>query len=423
MTMALYQTYLSDPEMEHLCGDAALLGHVAGVEIALAEASAEAGLIAEPDAREIRERLAGWQPEASGLSAGTARHGIPLLPWLAAARARLSPAAAQALHHGATSQDILDNAYLLMTRRAMALLEERMRRLEAALQRLQLSCGALPMVGRTRGQHALPMALDHKLEAWRAPLLRQQQRLDQLKPRLLRLQLGGAVGTRQAWGQQGSHLSQALARRLALHPAFPWHSQRDTWVEWGQWLGLLSSHLGKVGQDLLLMAQSEVAEVRLPGGASSAMPHKQNPVGAEALLALARWNLSLLGGLQQAQLHAHERDGSGLALEWLSLPQMMTTTAASLRHALELTEGLTFDAAALRRPLEAQGGRLLGSLARQRLHAELPPEVARASWQAAQAQIESQPMTLAQALNQVGQPPGMDWEAYLQPENHLGERP
>jgi 3-carboxy-cis,cis-muconate cycloisomerase len=125
-------------------------------------------------------------------------------------------------------------------------------------------------------------------------------------------------------------------------PARSWHSQRDGIVELADWLSLVSGSLGKIGVDIGLMAQNGVGEIALEGGGgSSAMPHKQNPVAAEVLVALARYNATLTGGMHQALLHEQERSGAAWTLEWLILPQMVVTTGASLRTAKALLGHVT----------------------------------------------------------------------------------
>ena len=134
-----------------------------------------------------------------------------------------------------------------------------------------------------------------------------------------------------------------MAERLDLRPAPAWHSQRDRIGEFGAFLSLVSGTLGKIGQDIALMAQNEVGAVRLPsGGGSSAMAHKSNPVGAEVLVALARFNAGLLGTLHQALVHENERSGAAWTLEWMVLPQMTVATAAGLQKAQSLVAGMSF---------------------------------------------------------------------------------
>ncbi|TIV46791.1 MAG: 3-carboxy-cis,cis-muconate cycloisomerase, partial [Mesorhizobium sp.] len=128
----------------------------------------------------------------------------------------------------------------------------------------------------------------------------------------------------------------ALAAKLGLADAPQWHSQRDALAEFAGWLSLVAGSLGKFGQDIALMAQGE-SDIKLAGaGGSSAMPHKQNPVKAEALVALARFSATQLSGVHQALVHEQERSGAAWTLEWLILPQMVVATAAALRLAAEL---------------------------------------------------------------------------------------
>ena len=134
----------------------------------------------------------------------------------------------------------------------------------------------------------------------------------------------------------------AVARRVAAElglglPPSHWHTQRDGLAEFAGWLSLVSGTLGKLGMDVGLMAQNAVGEIRLSGGGgSSAMPHKQNPIKAEVLVALARYNATLLPAMHTALVAEQERSGAAWTLEWLVLPQMAVTTGAALRTAGEL---------------------------------------------------------------------------------------
>lgn len=196
------------------------------------------------------------------------------------------------------------------------------------------------MMGRTRMQDAVPIMVADRLATWRGPLLRHLDRLRELMPRLMQLQFGGAAGTLDKLGDKASAVASRMGETLGLNvPARSWHSQRDGIVELADWLSLVSGSLGKIGVDIGLMAQNSVGEISLDGGGgSSAMPHKQNPVGAEVLVALARYNATLTGGMHHALVHEQERSGAAWTLEWLILPQMVMTAGASLRTASVLLE-------------------------------------------------------------------------------------
>jgi 3-carboxy-cis,cis-muconate cycloisomerase len=198
-------------------------------------------------------------------------------------------------------------------------------------------------MAQTRMQRALPFTVADKIDTWSNPLRRHQEALLELAPQLLVVQLGGPVGTRAQLGPKGDAVAAALAARLGLRVAPSWHSQRDRIGALGAWLSLLSGTLGKIGQDVALMAQNEVAAVRLAaGGGSSAMAHKSNPVAAEALVAIARFNAGLLGTLHQALVHENERSGAAWTLEWMVLPQMIVATAGALRQAEGMIVGMRF---------------------------------------------------------------------------------
>ncbi|TIW68692.1 MAG: 3-carboxy-cis,cis-muconate cycloisomerase, partial [Mesorhizobium sp.] len=154
--------------------------------------------------------------------------------------------------------------------------------------------------------------------------------------RLLVVQFGGAAGTLDRLGDKAAPVRAALAAKLGLGDAAQWHSQRDALADFAGWLSLVTGSLGKFGQDIALMAQGGMDIKLSAGGGSSAMPHKQNPVKAEALVALARFNATQLAGMHQALVHEQERSGAAWTLEWLILPQMVVATAGALRLAAEL---------------------------------------------------------------------------------------
>ena len=152
------------------------------------------------------------------------------------------------------------------------------------------------------------------------------------------MQFGGAAGNLHVLGDRGPKVAEALARELGLGlPEGQWQSQRDRIGEFAAWISLTAGSLGKFGQDIALMAQNEIAEVALgSGGGSSAMPMKQNPVKAEVLVALARFEATLLAGIHQSLVHEQERSGAAWTLEWMLLPQMCMGLGAALRSALDL---------------------------------------------------------------------------------------
>ena len=247
------------------------------------------------------------------------------------------------LHRGATSQDVIDTSLTMRLTKVCDILDCRLSALIETLNELEQRDGVIALMGRTRMQRALPITARDKVSAWRRPLERCRTRLAQLCPRLLVVQFGGPVGTRGDLVGKGDALAAELARRLGLADAPCWHVNRDSIAEFASWLSLVCGSLGKIGQDVALMAQNEIGEVRLAGGGgSSAMPHKSNPVGAEVLVAFARFAAGTAGLLHQGLVAENERSGAAWTLEWLTLPPLVAATSSALAHAAKLCHGLRF---------------------------------------------------------------------------------
>jgi 3-carboxy-cis,cis-muconate cycloisomerase len=221
------------------------------------------------------------------------------------------------------------------------------------------------MAGRTHSQQALPIPFGLKVAGWLAPLLRHRRRLAEIKGRLLAVQFGGAAGTLASLDEWGVKVQEALALELQLAVLpMPWHTQRDNLAEAAGWLSLVSGSLAKMGQDIILLAQTEVGEVRESSdparGGSSTMPQKSNPIISELIVAAARTNASLLASMHQALVQEHERATHGWQVEWLTLPQMFALTSAALRKALFLSENLVVDEARMSQNVSSSNGLMLG---------------------------------------------------------------
>jgi len=311
-------------------------------EEALARAAAAEGLIPVAAAERISISAA-FAPDFGALKVAAARDGVIVPEYVREFRERVGPTFAEYVHFGATSQDLIDTSLVLRLRPVLTDFGERLDAIVALLDGLHARFGGNPLVGRTRMQAAVPIAVADRLAEWRGPLPRHRQRLIDLSPRLLVLQFGGAAGTLDRLGDKAGAVARRLAEALDLGlPERSWHSQRDGFAEFAGWLSLVSGSLGKIGADIALMAQNGIDEIALDGGGtSSAMPHKQNPVAAEVLVALARYNATLLPAMHQSLVHEQERSGAAWTLEWLVLPQMVMTTAASLRTAKTLLGQIT----------------------------------------------------------------------------------
>jgi 3-carboxy-cis,cis-muconate cycloisomerase len=303
-------------------------------------------------------------------------------------------------------------------------IREIVRRLRELAQRHRTTV----MAGRTHGQQALPITFGLKVVSWIAPMMRHAERVDEILPRLLVIQFGGAAGTLAALGDKGLAVSEALADELKLVvPVMSWHAQRDSLVEFGGWLSLVTGCLGKMAQDVILLAQTEVAEVAESSeegrGGSSTMPQKSNPITSELIVAAARTNASLLSALHQAQIQEHERATHGWQVEWLTLPQMMILTGGALKHALDLAQNLQVDVAAMRANMERASDVVLAEAAVFALAKAMPRANAEELVKNACAIAISEARPLIDVVKEMatGARGLVDWQALADPANYLGE--
>ena len=165
----------------------------------------------------------------------------------------------------------------------------------------------------------------------------------------------------------GIKVQEELAAELSLGvPLMPWHTQRDNLAELAGWLSLVSGSLAKLGQDIILLAQTEVGEVRESSdrsrGGSSTMPQKSNPIVSELIIAAARTNASLLSAMHQALVQEHERATHGWQVEWLTLPQMFALTSAALNKAVFLSQNLEVNEARMSQNVAASNGLMLAEV-------------------------------------------------------------
>ncbi len=303
-------------------------------EAAWTRALLSTGAVTQDDATKALQSIEAFDPsQTDTLAEGSNRDGLPVPALVKALRQGLADGPAQAIHTGATSQDIIDSAMALTLLAVTDKLATGLRSAISVLDDLRDRFGDAPMQARTRMQVALPATVSLRLAAWQRPLAEHLGRLDTVSNEISKAQIGGPIGLRDRPQGQGDAVAAEVARLLGLTPAPVWHTDRSGPVAMGHWLTLVTGTAGKIGQDMALMAQQGVDELRLSGtGGSSAMPHKQNPVLAESLVALARFTATQQAALAQAMIHEQERSGAAWSLEWLTLPAMCEATGTALRH-------------------------------------------------------------------------------------------
>jgi 3-carboxy-cis,cis-muconate cycloisomerase len=303
-------------------------------ERALARAEAAAGAIPPEAARTIEGCCDVARFDPAALCEQGRATGNPAEPLVRALREQAGDAA-QFVHHGATSQDIVDTAAMLVTRRAMELIAEELTGLAAAAAQLASDHRSSPMAARTLLQQAVPTTFGAKAAGWLVGVVDARSELAGVS---LHAQLGGAAGTLAPLGDRGPEVLGAFARELELdEPVVPWHARRAQLAKIGGALQQVASACAKIGLDVVLLAQSEIGEVtERDGGGSSTMPHKRNPVGAVLARACARL-VHANAAVLLAGEHEHERAAGAWQAEWTALSESLAHAggaAAAARSAL-----------------------------------------------------------------------------------------
>jgi len=400
------------------------------VEVALAGAQAELGIIPGEAAAAIAQAAATLDIDVAALAAGVRRDGVPVVALIEQLRGALGPEAAPFVHRGATTQDIIDTAAVLAARRVLLHLESGLGKLARELAQLAKRHRGSVMAARTHSQHALPTSFGLKVVGWALPLARHRERLCELSPRLAVLSLGGAAGTLLAFGPRAPELEQRLGERLGLGvPELPWHTQRDTFAELGAWLALLTGSLGKLAQDVILLCQSEVAELgearHGQRGGSSSMPQKNNPMRSEQILAAARVVAAESSALMFALVQEHERGTHGWQVEWLCLSPMLLLASGALAGALELVRELVVYPARMRENLLREHGLVLAEPAAVALSRELDRAEASALVRSAAGRALAEQRFLIDVLRELvlAKHPALrlDWAALANLDEHIGQ--
>lgn len=351
MSALAFEGFLSTPEILAVFDTAAVVQAMLDFEAALAHAQAAEGVIPPEAAPAIAGACKVGLYDVAALIGASGRAGslaIPLVKKLTETVALFDADAAGYVHWGSTSQDVVDTAMALLSRRALALVERDLASLTVSLLDLAERHGDAPVLARTLLQPAQVVSLGFKLAGWIAPLLRSRVRLRAAADAALQLQLGGAVGTLAVMGEQGGAVVRRVAEALQLRvPAMVWHTQRDAPASLACELGVLTGTLGKIAKDISLMAQGEVAELSEPSGdgrgGSSAMPHKRNPVAAMVALSAALRVPHRVSALLAAMVQEHERGLGNWQAELAETAGLYVCVHGALKALSDVAGGLQVD--------------------------------------------------------------------------------
>lgn len=364
---------LGDPDVDALVCDEALVAAMLEVEAALAEAQADAGVLPGDAAQAIARAARELRVEPAGLGRDGASAGNPVPALVRRLTAAVPDAARPWVHHGATSQDVIDTTLMRVAKQATGVIVENLLAAGDGCAVLAETHRDTVMVGRTLGQQAAPTTFGRKAAGWLVALDGAAERISQVREHRLAVQLGGAVGTLAALGEHAEEVVDAFAHRLGLcAPAFAWHTDRTRILDVAAASAVAAAAAGKSAGDVLLLAQNEVGELAPgDGGESSAMPHKRNPVDAVLVRAGAMQVPGLVATLFAAADQEHERAGGAWHAEWLPLLQLLRTVGGASARSARMLAGLTVDADRMRANLEMSGGTVMAEAVTARLAAAL----------------------------------------------------
>ncbi|MFF0501773.1 3-oxoadipate enol-lactonase [Nocardia aobensis] len=375
----LFDPVLAAGPITAATSDAAWLQAILDAEAALARAQADAGIISRAHAETIADACRQDEFDAGEIGSAAIVIGNPVGPLVRALTARVAQvdqSAAGAVHRGATSQDILDTAAMLVARRAVDELFIEATAIADHLASLAAQHACTPQVGRSLLQQALPITFGLTASGWLTALDSAASSLAEMIPRLA-VQLGGAAGTLATLGNDGPAVLAAFAQRTGLaEPVLPWHTDRTRIAGLAAALGTLSGVVAKIARDITLLAQTEIAEVAEIAdgiGGSSTLPHKRNPIAAISAAAAAAQAPGLIATLLTASAHEQQRAAGSWHAEWRPFTELLRSTGSAVFWLRTSLNRLRVHPARMRENLSASGGLILA----ERVTAALAPDVGR----------------------------------------------
>ncbi|CAM5577431.1 Putative 3-carboxy-cis,cis-muconate cycloisomerase OS=Streptomyces glaucescens OX=1907 GN=SGLAU_17370 PE=3 SV=1 [Streptomyces glaucescens] len=378
--------------------DSAYLRALLDAEAALTRVQAALGLAPAEAATAVTEAAGTGRFDVRALAERARGGGNPVIPLVADLTEAVGEEYGPYVHRGATSQDVLDTATMLVAARTLDVVLADLGRTERALSRLAAEHRDTAMPGRTLTQHAVPTTFGLKAAGWRSLVLDARDRVSTVRDSLP-AQLGGAAGTLAAFGAYGASDPTALqaeyARELGLRaPDLPWHTLRTPVADLAGCLAFTAGALGKPAVDVLTLSRTEIAEVvEGNGGGSSAMPHKSNPVRAALIASAARRAPQLAATLYGSLAAEDERPAGAWHAEWEPLRDLLRLVGGAARDAAELAEGLRVRPEAMREHLDLTHGLIVS----ERLSAELAPVLGRARAKELLTRLASEGHPLAEA--------------------------
>ena len=377
----IFGNIFSTPAMRHVWSDENRTARYIDIERALARVQGRLGIIPQEAADEIVKHCDIANIDMEKLRQRTERSGTPVLGVVSQLNALCRDKLGEYCHWGATTQDITDTATVLQIREGLDLVEADLRAIEIALVNLARKYRDTPVIGRSKLQQAIPVTFGYKMATILAAIQRHRQRLEQLRPRVLVGEFGGACGTLASIEKYALETQAGLMVELGLgQPDIAWHAVRDNIAEVGAFLGLVGGTLGKIALDVKLMMQTEVAEVFEPfahgRGSSSTMPQKRNPIASCTIHAAVSMVRQHSAALMDAMIADHERSTGPWEIEWIALPEAFCLMAGALTQTRSVLEGLEVDPARMRANIDITNGLVMSEAVMMGLGRHIGREVA-----------------------------------------------
>lgn len=353
----------STSEMRAVWSEQNRLEKQVDVEVALAKAEGELGMIPADVADEIVKKADASKLSLQQIADEAAKAKHSLMSTINALQKQVGEAG-QFIHYGATTQDIVDTATVLQLKQSFAIVERDTKLIAIELKRLAKQYQYLPMVGRTHGMQALPTTFGFKLAVWLDEFVRHLQRLTEIKQRVLVGNISGAVCTYASMGKFGPLIEARALSSLGLNtPNIGWQAARDRFSEYASVIALISGTLGKIGNEFYNLMRTEINEVEEPFSegkiGSTTMPHKRNPAALEGLASLTAPLLKSVALIHESMKVEHERDAMSWRAEWIALPEINLYISAQLQTALTILKDLKVNSDRMLENLLMQNGLLL----------------------------------------------------------------
>jgi adenylosuccinate lyase len=333
-------------------------------EAAFAIEQGELGIIPKAAAADIAANAKISKIDIDAVAVEIRRIKHPLVPAVKAVQKLCQGDHGEYIHFGPTTQDVLDTAVMLQIKEAHAIYLRDMKAIGRALVKLCQAHRDTPMVGRSHGVQALPITFGHKAAIWLSEMGRHYERMRQLESRVFVGGMVGAVGTQASFGPRAKELEIRVMKRLGLGVAdINWQPARDRFAEYVNVLGLISSTLAKIANEIIILEHTEIGELYEPFSAgkvgSSTMPHKRNPSSCEAVVGASRALRYNVPYMLESMVIEHERDGSAWRGEWKAVPESCLIMGGMLAIMKYVLDDLHVDAKKMRRNLDCLGGFLL----------------------------------------------------------------